>query len=117
MSCPDPNPAPECNGTLVPVYHPVTNCLIGYNCLDPTTPTPTTTRPPESCSIPDKDCFRTESRTRRVRAAPQPSPYEDYVESSTTTTTTTVTTEAPYPPEYLDAVSYTHLTLPTICSV
>lgn len=104
MSCPDPNPAPECNGTLVPVYHPVTNCLIGYNCLDPTTPAPTTTRPPESCSIPDKDCFRTESRTRRVRAAPQPSPYEDYVESSTTTTTTTVTTEPPYPTEYLDVI-------------
>jgi len=104
MSCPDPNPAPECNGTLVPVYHPVTNCLIGYNCLDPTTPAPTTTRPPESCAVEDKNCFRGEQRTRRVRAAPQPSPYEDYVDSTTTTTTTTVTTEAPYPPEYLNFV-------------
>lgn len=105
MSCPDPNPAPECNGTLVPVYHPVTNCLIGYNCLDPTTPTPTSTRPPQDCAIAEKDCFRSESRTRRVRAAPQPSPYEDYSQAtSTTTTTTTVTTEAPYPPEYLDVL-------------
>ncbi len=104
MSCPDPNPAPECNGTLVPVYHPVTNCLIGYNCLDPTTPAPTTTRPPESCAVADKNCFRGEQRTRRVRAAPQPSPYEDYSESTTTTTTTTVTTQPPYPPEYLSVI-------------
>lgn len=104
MSCPDPNPAPECNGTLVPVYHPVTNCLIGYNCLDPTTPAPTSTRPPQNCSIEEKDCFRSESRTRRVRAAPQDSPYLDYEVSETSTTTTTTTVAPSYPPEYLDVI-------------
>ena len=36
--CPEPNPTPNCeNGTLVPIYHPVTQCLIGYNCLEDTT--------------------------------------------------------------------------------
>ena len=102
--CPEPNPTPDCeNGTLVPIYHPITQCLIGYNCVEDTI-TSTTTRHPQSCEVEDKNCFREEHRTRRIRAVPLPSPYQDYVSSTTTTTTTTTTTEAAYPSEYLDVL-------------
>ena len=103
--CPEPNPTPDCeNGTLVPIYHPVTQCLIGYNCLEDTT-TSTTTRHPQSCEVEDKNCFREEHRTRRIRAVPKPNPYINYIVSTTAIpTSTTTTTESPYPQEYLDVL-------------
>ena len=102
-TCPPPNPTPDCNGTLVPIYHPITHCLIGYNCYEQQTTTTTTTIPP-TCPSVDRDCFRQEQRSRRVRAAPQDPPFISYSASEETTTTTTTTTT--YPPQgLLDLIS------------
>lgn len=49
-------------------------------------------------------CFREEQQSRRIRPAPQDSPYLEY-NSTTTSTTTTTTTKAPPPEELLDLIS------------
>tara|TARA_B100001564_G_scaffold80942_1_gene65141 strand:+ start:14621 stop:17053 length:2433 start_codon:yes stop_codon:yes gene_type:complete len=75
----------------------------------------TTTEPPEC--LDDKDCFREEQRSRRIRPAPQDSPYFPYVETTTTTTTTLAPSES-IPPELLAVVvipdSGNYINCPTI---
>jgi len=114
--CPEPNPPPDCeHGRLVAIHHPDTGCLIGYSCIDVTTTT--TARPEQSCAVEDKGCFREEQRSRRIRPAPQDSPYFPYAET-TTTTTTTQTPIDPIPSELLALVSIpdsgNHIQCPTI---
>jgi hypothetical protein len=57
----------------------------------------------QNCPSPeDRDCFRQDQRNRRVRAAPQDSPYLTFSNDETTTTTTT--TIAPAPPELVQLI-------------
>ena len=57
----------------------------------------------QNCPSPeDRDCFRQDQRNKRVRAAPQDSPYITFsIADAATTTTTTI---APAPPELIQLI-------------